>query len=208
MNNNGEPVSGAAITVLESGQSTTSAGDGSFSLEAPAEAESISIEIQVGEFQDTFAVSATGESGNVISIEITINPILAELEITELTVRAKIVGLCDRYFENRRRIRQANPVPVGTECTARVTVRSGQTALAHIPIAVQHRKCQRGSPWITDALGATLSGPNLGVGQVAFIFTDDEDHCVYRIVSPFELSGFRPVVYEVDTFSKQRFDGQ
>lgn len=201
-NTSGNPIPAALVTIIDTGDSDITDRDGRFSILTHSDSETLTLEVSVGNQTNTTTIEAMGEDG-VISLTIKFNPLVDEIEVDRLKVSAKIVGRCDSYFENRRIIRQSNPAPQGVECTARVKVISAGLALAHVPIAIQFRRCGAGKPWTTTALGETMTGSNLGVAQIPFNFFDDPDHCLYQIVTPFGVAEVDPVIYEIQTFTYQ-----
>ena len=199
-----KPVSAARVTIKETGDSDISDSAGHFSIATSMVSGELTLEISSNGKSNTATITVNDGQGT-LQITVKFNPLIEQTPATQLEVNAKIVGECDPYFENNRIIRQANPVSGALTCTAKVRVEGEGLPLAHAPIAIQYRACASNSPWVTTALGATMTGANLGTGQVTFTFEDDKKHCLYRILAPFDVKNQKPVVYEVHTITYQNF---
>ena len=68
-------------------------------------------------------------------------------------------------------------------------MRANNRKLPNVPIAIQYRGCSNEGEWTTIAAGATMKKPYKGIGQVEFAYRDDIEHCIYRIVAPFGVTG-------------------
>lgn len=199
--NAGMPVNAATVTVIETGDFDITDAQGEFQIATEAVGETLTLEVSKENRSALTTITAPGENGT-LTIEVKFDDVRQIVETEELSVNAKIVGACDRYFENFHTIRQANPVPAGTSCTTKVNVLAKGNPVPHVPIAVQFRSCT-GKTWTTAALGATLSGANIGFAQIPFSFFDDTRHCVYRIITPFGEKSIRPVITEIQTLTFQ-----
>lgn len=184
----GIPIEDVSVRVVETGSEDITSDSGEFELLTEPEQESVTLEIST-ENGSSYVTIAIPEEGGTVSVTLTFNPRLLQIDSESLEFGAAIVGLCDIYFENRLTIRQANAVPQNLSCVARVTMRANNRKLANVPIAIQYRGCSNEGDWITVAAGATMRKPYKGIGQVAFPFVDDIEHCIYRIVAPFGVTG-------------------
>ncbi|MCI5066212.1 carboxypeptidase-like regulatory domain-containing protein [bacterium] len=203
------PVVGAEVTILDTGDTTITGDLGNFSFESEINTASIQLEVKTPGFEAVTRVEIGDNPNQGIALEITVNSTLQEIEVDELEVEAKIVGVCDFFFENRRTIRQSNEVPKGgVDCTARITVSALGTPLSQVPVGIEYKRCAANSRWMKLAESSTLGPPNSGVAQIQFRFFDDRTHCVYRIRAPFEVPRSPEIVYKVDTFTKQNLDRQ
>jgi hypothetical protein len=199
----GEPVSDLSVRILESGSQDTTSPGGEFELTTAPIAGQVTLEIST-ENGVAYVTVDIPEDGGTVSIKLTVNPRLTEVNADTLEVGAAIVGRCDIYFENRLTIRQANRVPGDLTCVAKVTVLSDAKKLADVPFVVQYQDCDGLTPWTTVAAGNTMKRPNQGVGQVRFPFIDDETHCVYRIVAPVGVPGLPELERRINTLTYQR----
>jgi hypothetical protein len=188
LDDSGQPVKDVNIRVVETGSEDTTSSEGEFELETPPESNTITLEISSAD-GTTYVTIDIPEEGGTVSIRLTVNPRLTQVNADSLEVGAGIVGRCDAYFENSRIIRQANPVPDDLRCVAKVTVSADGRRLGRVPFVIQYRNCDETTPWTTVAAGSTMSPPNRGVGQVRFRYIDDQDHCLYRIVAPVGVPG-------------------
>lgn len=205
---NQQPLQGVLVTVIEGGESDITDNAGQFEINTEVIADEYTLEFKVDDRSVTTTISAVGGNGT-ISIEVEINPLLDDITVNDISVNAKIVGSCDVYFENRDPIRQANKVPEnGVQCTLKVSVKNRKTGLAHVPIAIQYRRCEGNKSWYTTELGVTMSGGNLGVAQIPFRYYSNDVHCRYRIVTPYYedsegVNRDRSVIKYIDTFEFQ-----
>ncbi len=203
----GQPVQDATITLLETGDMVLSNKEGNFTIQLDMEVgQVLTLEVVRGDGMAIQIIQVPQEDSFLI-LSIKINPVLEEQTTETVTMRAKIVGTCDIFFENNEIIRQANAIAQGTECLAKVTFQTNDGfGLAHAPIAIQYRACESGAPWQTVALGATMTGVNLGVAQIPFSYFDDTEHCQYRIVVPFQSETISPLKQFISTFTEQRMN--
>lgn len=198
----GQPVAGATVTVLETGDSVLTDADGFFSIPTPADAEKLTLEITTGSGSRQVVVP-NNSSGSIVNVEIEMDTPSKPLPADDISLKASIVGVCDQYFENRNPIRQANAIPAGIICTAKAEISSNAKPLGGVRFAIQHRRCNQGSPWVTDALGETSEKFFPGIGQIQFKFFDDSEHCRYRFIAPFMQEGPAQKTVEILSFSAQ-----
>lgn len=203
INESGEPLGDVKVRVVETGSEDTTSASGEFALTTEPEAGEVTLEVSspTGVAYVTIDIP---EEGGTVSITLTVNPRLTQINSDTLEVGAAIVGRCDIYFENRLVIRQANRVPDDLRCVAKVTVAADGRSLAQVPFIVQYQDCEGLNPWVTVAAGSTMKKPNRGIGQVEFPFFDDEIHCVYRIVAPVGVSGLPELERRIHTRTYQR----
>lgn len=198
----GVPVDAATVTVIETGDSDLTNPQGEFVISTTRVEGDITLEFSKDNRAATTTVTAPGENGT-LSIDVKFDDVREVVETEELSVEASIVGSCDPYFENFHTIRQANPVSPGTQCVLKVKVAAGGQPVPHVPIAVQFGGCSKGASFTAVALGATMSGGNIGVAQIPFAFFDDKAHCLYRVVTPYGEEGIKPVISEIHTLTYQ-----
>ena len=199
----GTPIEAAVVLIAETGESDVTDKQGEFLIATDVSAQQLTLDISKGDKSARTIITAPTEQGT-ISIEIKFDDVREIVETSELTVESKIVGACDIYFENFRTIRQANSVPVGLECVLKVVVAAKGMPVPHVPIAIQSRGCSDTASWTTVALGATMSGGNIGVAQIVFPFTDDKRHCLYRVVTPYGEKTVTPAITEIVTLTFQK----
>jgi hypothetical protein len=203
----GSPVAGAQITLLETGENATSNQAGSFEIHTLSAADSFELEIESAGQSVRTRLESLGQNPQGIQVTIKFDPTQQVVPVEALEVSAKIVGQCDIFFENRRAIRQANPLPQGTRCTLKVVASSGGTPIGNIPYGVRYRGCKESDRSTEMAVGLTSAVFNPGVGQVQFPYFDDSEHCVYEVIVPYKVKDRKPIVYQILTFTKQSYDG-
>ena len=152
LDQSGEPVENVDIRVVETGSEATTAQDGHFEILGTS----------------AYVTVDMPQDGGIVSITLTIDPSLSKVDAASVEMSAGIVGQCDSYFENRSTIRQSNRVPGNLRCVARVSVKSDEGPLAHVPIVIQYNDCAESVAWTTLAAGSTFGFPNTGVGQIEF----------------------------------------
>ncbi len=203
----GEPIVGALIRLVETGEQTQTGGDGRFRLESTFEGNDAAFEITAGTVFGTFELNNLHDDGLAVNLQLTLDLEQGTVSLTNLSITAKIQGSCDPYFENSRIIRQANAVPEGTTCPFRVRASAQSGFVDGLRFVLERRSCDPTSSWIEIGGGFTgTSGP--GRGEIVFRFSNLEDHCLYRIRVPVDRPTIEPQVFEVHTFRKQAFDAR
>lgn len=197
----GEPLGGATLTIVQTGESTESAADGTFRLPSISQSDHLDVLIEKGSISSQVAVEFVDNSSGEANLSISVDPTSGTGTVHGVDVRVKVVGDCDRYFENHRTIRQANPVPQGKECTLQISLHASRGGLPNRTFALQYRKCAESGSWV-DILGGE-TGSN-GVARVKFSYRDDEKHCVYRVVVPLNDNELQPLEFDIDTETFQR----
>lgn len=199
----GSPLALAEVTILETGESSLSDASGDFTIQTSSTSDSFDLEIRKDDQSVRTTISSLSSDSQSVRVTIEFDPTVAVVPVETLEVSVKIVGECDPYFENNRTIRQANPVPTGTRCTAKIVTRSGGKPIGNISYGLRYGACPDTSRSVELAAGLTSVVFNPGVGQVTFPFFDDSQHCVYEILVPYKQSGSKPIVYRIVTFTKQ-----
>ena len=201
-----QPVPGATVTIIETGDSTLTAADGSFALATESFRSDLVLEVSLGQTSTEVPLNNLDEQGSAVNVQLTFDPDTGAAGVVEVEVNAQVVGQCDVFFENFRIIRQANKTPPGIECTVKVSVKKKGVSQGNIPVALQVRACPETSAWNTLSQVLTSEAFHPGIAQIPFAFYDSSDTCVYRIIAPFNLPPIRPVFYEIHTFTKQAYD--
>lgn len=202
-----QPVSGAVVTVVETGESTVTNSEGEFVIESSASPGDVELEIKTPEVTTTVTVPATAaDESSAVSVDLEVDQNQSTVTATNVEVIAKIVRECDIYFENRRTIRQSNAIREGLTCPVRVTVRDNGRPLGNVPFIMEKRACAPNSKWTKVASGETSTNSPAGVGEMRFKFSNKPDSCVYRIVAPYRFANTKSLIFEVHTFRKQAYD--
>lgn len=199
----GQPVEDVDVRVVETGNEDTTSQSGEFQILTTPDSDNVTLEVSTSSGTAYVTIEIPAQGGTV-SVTLTIDPQLTQVDAQTVEMSAAIVGKCNRYFENRLTIRQANKVPGNLRCVARVTVTSEKERLPKVPVVIQYRDCDELQPWTTIAAGSTMGYPNSGVAQVEFPFVDDVTHCIYRIVAPYGVPGLPDLERSVITRTYQR----
>ena len=197
-----QPIEGARVTVIETGDATETDVGGRFQLNVMEETDSVNLMVETDGISGNVAVSPIAEEGTRADVTIAVNRRTQVVGARNVEVLAKIVGACDFAFENKAVIRQGNRLRDGTECPVRVTVRSDGRGLSGIPFRIESSRCDR-VRWTLEEEG--LTGTD-GTGTLTFQFQDSDRFCQYRIVAPYHVEGLNDTIFPVETFRKQAFD--
>lgn len=197
------PFSGAVVELIQTGDETVTDINGSFVLKTDFSGPDGELSITSDDIAAVVPLPEVDSDTTTLNLDITVEVGTGEISTTSVQSWAKIVGACDIYFENNERIRQANKVPRGTECTAKFFVSGDGKRLERVSGAIEVRACDSDS-WRLIAVGETGFGINAGVGQISFSFRDDNDHCEYRIGAPYGYDEFEPIYTYIDTFTLQK----
>jgi hypothetical protein len=135
-----QPLVGATVAIV--GESVTAVSDqsGAFSLSADGFQDQVTdITLSIISQNETSTAILPNVSTDVatISVTITVDRGSNVVVVENVEVRAKIVGLCDFYFENFRTIRQANATRPAIECTAKVWLKQDGRPLTDGPFVLQ-----------------------------------------------------------------------
>jgi len=196
----GAPVAGATVTVAGTDVVADSDASGAFSLTTSPTSGDVVLTVETEALSESITVSDVAVDTLSVDVQISVDRVRRSIGSRNLEVLAKIVGVCDLYFENNRLIRQANRAPQGVECTAKVWVSSNGVPQGGVPFEIQYGGCRDGAKFSTLSSGTTRSS---GAGELQFPFSDSEERCVYRIIAPSGVGPGRQIVYEVHTFTRQ-----
>lgn len=179
-----KPLTDASVTVLDTGDSTSTDSHGNFQIAAPESQTEITLEVESGALKNSVTLTNIDPDASSIRVALTADPQRNTITATNLQVWSRIVGDCDRYFENRAIIRQSNKIPnKHLSCTMRFFVSGDGDRLERVPGAMEVRACDQ-TNWRPIASGMTGFGINAGVGDIQFTFIDDRRNCEYRVVAP------------------------
>ena len=196
----GNPIANATITILETGETTTTNAQGQFAIKTTATNQEIKLEIATTNTTEQIAVMTDPTRPNdVIQVNISVDPVTKVTTVKHLDVSAVVHGNCDPYFENGRTIRQSVALPSGTDCQVLVQVLGDGKPLARIPFIIQHSDCNQ-KVWHLESDSLTNSR---GVGEAGFQYIDDTRHCFYRVVVPYNVKGLDSTTFLVYTFQAQ-----
>lgn len=205
------PLPGSRVSVEGRNEIAITDGSGSFVLDVSQDDivnNTVRLIVETDNVRKPVLISDVqgGAEDNSLNVQIKIDPSDQSIEVSNVTVKAKIVGLCDFYFENFSTIRQSNKVPDKLDCTLKVSIGGDGVPLSDVPFIMQYTGCSETREWTTLAAGETRSAPIAGVGQLEFPFADNDKTCVYRVLAPYGLNHVEPVEVKINTFSKQAYD--
>ena len=200
---NGNPISNVQVTIAETNESGLTNAQGLFNIESEVKIPSVNLLLVGEDFNTSVLISDIEEKSSKVTVEIEVDPETDTANVSHLSAKVGMVGLCDYYFENRDVIRQSNAFPQGTECTLRMKVLGDGSPAGNIPIALQTKACRDDAIWETLATTSTGVGKFRGIAQITFPFFDSVETCRYRVVVPFHYGTFPPVYYLIETFTAQ-----
>ena len=198
----GKPVSGAIVTVLNTGDTTTTSPTGDFLLPLPLELNQFTVEVDSGNVKGNVNIPAIDQDVTTVQVAIKVDGSKGEITAASIQVWSRIVGDCARYFANEAIIRQTERTPRLLQCIMRFYVSGDGRRLERAPGAMQVRSCNS-DEWRTIAIGKTGFGVNAGVGEIEFTFIDNRRNCEYRLAAPFGATTLTPSYIAVETFTLQ-----
>lgn len=201
----GEPVPNARVTIEETGDSSTTKSDGSFSIESEPGIDEAVFVIDIGDTTTKIPVNDLSADSTGISLAIDEKD-ASQQTSSSVDIRVKFVGTCDIYFENTRPIRQSNRIPGdAATCTLKVSLRSIRGGLPNRTFEVQKNNCETSDRWRLVTKGQT--GAN-GVVQVPVEYKDSEQDCLYRVLVPLNDNKLKPLSFEIWSDTYQNFLSQ
>lgn len=201
----GRGISGVSVTIESTGDHADTDAAGGFVIHSEAFGGEVPFLLEAPDFVSRFSLKEIPESSFHVSVDVTVDTMTDLVEVKNISVRAWFAGLCDRYFENREVIRQANQVPAGTICSLNVEVLGDGRRLSQVPVSLEYASCDEGAVWQVVKEVSTGSGAHAGSVEINFPFESSETHCRYRVVVPSAPSNVLPraVHYPIDTFAEQ-----
>lgn len=200
------PLNDAHLTIEDTGETSTSDVDGNFVIYSKAYGARVKFLLETPLFSTSFTLNDISEDSSRVNVALVVDPASKRVNITQFSVKAKIVGDCMPYFTNGESIDQSVelPYPGIKTCTLDIRVYGDGLPRRKIPIALQHAGCDPNSLWIEDAQTETGDGNHRGKAKLSFQFSPSEDACRYRILAPFNYRGFSPLAYPINTLLTQQ----
>jgi hypothetical protein len=200
----GSPLAGT-VTLLETGDSATVDSLGSFVLGLPEDPQALTLEVDSGGTTANLTLDPIDAEVTTVKVDLTLDRERGIVSASNFHVWSRIVGDCDRYFENQPVIRQSVVLDRPLTCTMRFFVSGDGQRLERVPAAIQVRACSE-SRWRTIATGKTGVGLQAGVGEIDFTFIDDPRNCEYRVAAPFNVEQTDPVFVYLASLTLQSRD--
>ncbi len=196
-----QPLPGVTVTLAETGDSAVTDANGSFVIVADEIPPNANLVMHAPNLDITVPVVAGPDGGSAVRVSVTINPATQSAAVRVLDVHAAIQGVCDYYFLNDGRIiRQQIPLANESLCTVKVQMYGDGRPLVR-RIAVEVRACSKNAPWRfveDDQIRPT------SYGQVNFFFSNDSQHCLYRVAAPYQDPANAPIYTIIQTLTAQR----
>ena len=198
----GSSLSNTEVKVLNSNHSTFTDDSGAF-------------EIRTEKILGEVALALKATDGSEASV--TLNPIpedKTDIELSllfdidrdyasllDLTLSAKIVRSCSPFFLNSRTIKQISPIPDNFVCTIEATIKYLGLPADNLKFELQYRSCDESTEW--KSLKSSSTGTSgSGTGEIDFNFTNDKDHCFYRIFGPIDVANTNALNVQINTLRK------
>ena len=181
----GRPLDGADVTVIETGDSAITDSDGNFLIAAASSDSSLSLLIEKGEIHASAELTGLDSNAGTVQVQLTVKPQgdAALVAIDYVEIWARIVGDCEKYFRNSTTISQRGKVPKDLTCTLRFFASGDGRPLARIRGEIDVRSCNS-TTWRKIAEGLTGTGPTIGYGDIDFNYIDNARNCEYRLIAP------------------------
>jgi len=208
-----KPLVDAKVTVVETGDTTTTNGDGQFDITSEVSDPQIEVRVEKGQVDTSFVVQGAQEGESRINVLVKLDSSLKVVNIDQFDVHVSIVGKCAGSFENKLVIRQTKEIATNSTCRARAVVYGDGQKRPLIPVAVQYRSCSGTngkltySFWKTLATGLTENGAAIGVAEIDFPYIESDTFCEYRVVAPYQYGNETPLEYPIRTLVLQRKGG-
>lgn len=201
-----EPVAGAIVTVVETGESAVTDKNGQFVLETASSNNNVAIQVEAPDVTATVTVPRASSNDSKVGLELEVNSETATITVKNFEISAEIIGGCMSAFAKRQNtLVQVRRIPDGTKCIARVIATEKENPLGGIRVEIQRSRCETGGTWTSVASGRTSFTDPAGVSEVPFRFLDDNEHCRYRIVAPVKDPKRSPLVFDIETFRLRDF---
>lgn len=203
---NGNEISFAEITVLESGENTEADEAGAFRLITQLENREANLLISASQNSEAVLRLVKNDlADNKAELSILYSTQQNTVTKLPLILRARIIKVCTPLFLNTLTIRQKTPITEGLKCTLEVEMKDDGQPIDQLVFELQHRSCDPGSAWLYSSTATTgTSGP--GIGEIDFNFKNDENHCVYRIRGPLNSNDYLPLNVHLHSLRKIEYD--
>jgi hypothetical protein len=192
-----QPVAGAEIVIVETGESVVTSADGNFVIDTPTERE-VQVEVRSEELTTTVALPPPVKEEARVGVELELDRENSRVEVREYEVAVSFTGECARYFNNTvGTLYQTRPLPDETVCRLQVRTSEGGAPLGGVLVQLQRRRCDADARWRNVTSARTDYVGEVGLTEIEFIFRTDEEHCRYRIAAPVRDSSRAPIYVEI-----------
>ena len=179
------PLEGVSVTLVQTGdtQITDQTGHFNFLVDQNDTTAEYQLEVASATVEGTVTVPNNDPEVTQVEMRVVVNTLNGSIAVSDVQVWARIVGDCERYFDNKAVIRQTKATPALLQCTLRFFASAAGQRVERIPGQIQVRACSD-NLWRPIANGKTGAGVNAGVGEIEFDFLDDRRNCEYRLAAP------------------------
>jgi hypothetical protein len=204
-----QPVEGAVVRVVGSGDIATTDAQGQFVLSTANQDIPHELQVQAQGVDASVVVPAATADESKIGVQLELDTSNATVSITSVEVKVTMIGNCAKYFlQEDQSIVQIKHIPDQTLCTFQVAANSGTRPVGGILAELQRNTCNgpegESESWIAVASGRTRESGSRGRVDVKFTFFDDEAHCRYRVVAPSGDKNRTPLFFPIVTIRETR----
>jgi hypothetical protein len=209
VNTENEPVQGATVSIVGSGEIVTTDEQGRFTLSADDKDAPVQLQVQSTGVNTSVTVPPASSDESKVGIQLELNENTATVSVRSTEASVSMVGDCEKYFnQSKTSLIQIRPLPDQSKCLIRVSARAGGRPVGGVLAEIQRSSCSY-SPewdktWITVASGRTKQSNTLGRVDIKFTFFDDDAHCQYRVVAPVGDREKTPLIFPIVTLREQQ----
>lgn len=202
---NNEPLSGATVTLVDSGETVITDSQGRFSIESTAPAEAaVQIEVTSNDVTASVEVPTPESSDRKVGIRLELNEQESKLTVRSLEISVDFIGECAKAFDkSRSSFSQSKPLKDETECVLKVSAEERGQPVGGILAQLQRRSCsEESTDWIDISSGKTAFSNTPGAVNLKFRFFNDSEHCQYRVVAPYRDKQRASLVFPIFTLQQ------
>jgi len=200
LNPQDEPVSGAIVTIVETGETAVTDANGNFSIETNTAGQEVALQVESEEVTATVSVSTATQEDSKVGVQLEVDNERSTVSVRNYEVSLEIKGLCGKAFsKSGTTYLQTQAIKDGTTCRLSVTATERGEPLSGISVQLQRRSCEADSEWLGVSTASTAFTDPPGVADLQFRFRADDAHCAYRVVAPYRDSSRAPLFFELIT---------
>lgn len=194
VDSNGEALGETSLTILETGDSSTTDENGQFVIHMREGNSRLTFLIKNETLDTTAILEAIPENASQIDVKISVNVeedkaearLISLSTISKFKLKAEVVSSCRYAFRTTKDgLVQRQGLISGTLCNLKATVLGDGKLIGGVKVAIQRRPCKSNSEWVTAEVGITSTRVRMGTVRIPFRFYTTERACQYRVVAPF-----------------------
>lgn len=195
----GTSVPNTQVTLINSDVTTYTDDSGAFELRSEKIEGDAALSLKATDGSEaTVTLDPIPEENTNVEVSVVFDTKIDHASILDITLTARVVRSCSPFFLNSRTIRQISPIPDNFVCTIEATIKNQGFPADNLTFELQYKSCDDTDEWITLGINSTgTSGP--GTGEIDFNFTNDINHCLYRIYGPIEATVTTPLNVQINT---------